>query len=105
MAGGRKALPVTIAEIGPGRGTLMKDIVRTIGRIAPELADRADFALIEASPRLTAVQQETLRDSGPAFTWHATLDTLPDRAAAHRRQRAVRRPALPPVRQAGRQMA
>ena len=35
---GGKPLPVTIAEIGPGRGTLMKDMVRTIGRIAPELA-------------------------------------------------------------------
>jgi SAM-dependent MidA family methyltransferase len=72
-------MAVTIAEIGPGRGTLMKDVVRTIGRIAPDLAAGADFALIEASPRLNAIQQETLRDSEPAFTWHATLDTLPDR--------------------------
>jgi SAM-dependent MidA family methyltransferase len=71
-------LPVTIAETGPGRGTLMKDVVRTIGRIATGLAAKADFVLIEASPRLTAIQQQTLRDSGPAFTWHATLDTLPD---------------------------
>jgi SAM-dependent MidA family methyltransferase len=70
-------LPATIAEIGPGRGTLMKDIVRTLDRAAPELGE-AKFALIEASPRLTAVQQRTLRDSRPAFTWHATLDTLPD---------------------------
>ncbi len=68
-----------IAEIGPGRGTLMKDIIRTISRIAPDLATGADFALVEASPRLATIQQETLRDSGPAFTWHATLDTLPDR--------------------------
>jgi SAM-dependent MidA family methyltransferase len=71
-----KPLPATIAEIGPGRGTLMKDMVRTIGRITPELAAAADFALIEASPRLMAVQQETLQDSGPAFSWHPTLDTL-----------------------------
>jgi SAM-dependent MidA family methyltransferase len=78
QAEGRFA-PVTVAEIGPGRGTLMKDIVRTIGRIAPELAAKADFALIEASPRLTAVQQETLRKSGSAFTWHATLETLPSK--------------------------
>lgn len=69
----------TIAEIGPGRGTLMKDMVRTISRIAPDLAAAADFALVEASPRLATIQQETLRGSGPVFTWHATLDTLPDR--------------------------
>ena len=71
-------LPVTIAEIGPGRGTLMQDMVRTLRRIAPDLAAGADFALVEASPRLTAVQQATLRDGGPAFTWHAMPDTLAD---------------------------
>lgn len=71
-------MPVTVAEIGPGRGTLMRDMVRTIGRIAPNLAAGADFALIEASPRLAAIQQETLQGSGPEFAWHATLDTLPD---------------------------
>ena len=70
-------LPATVAEIGPGRGTLMKDIVRTIRRLAPGLASRADFALVEASPRLVAVQKETLRDAGPAYAWHATVDTLP----------------------------
>jgi SAM-dependent MidA family methyltransferase len=46
-------------------------------RLAPDLAAEADFILVEASPRLTAVQQETLRESGPAFTWHPTLDTQP----------------------------
>lgn len=70
--------PVTIAEIGPGRGTLMKDIVRTIGRLAPQLADSADFALVEASPRLSVAQKETLGASRGSFSWHATLDTLPD---------------------------
>ncbi len=70
--------PVTIAEIGPGRGTLMKDLVRTLHRVAPELAATAAFALVEASPRLGAVQRETLRGSGGTFAWHATLDTVPD---------------------------
>ena len=73
-----KPMPVTIAEIGPGRGTLMKDMARTLGRIAPDLAAGANFALIEASPRLVAMQQETLRASGPALTWHATPDSLPE---------------------------
>jgi len=71
-------IPATIAEIGPGRGTLMKDMVRTIGRVAPHLAAGADFALVEASPRLAAVQRETLRDNGRTFAWHDTIDTLPD---------------------------
>jgi SAM-dependent MidA family methyltransferase len=71
-------LPATVAEIGPGRGTLMRDMIRTMRRIAPDLAASANFALVEASPRLTAVQQETLQESGFSFIWHATIDTLPD---------------------------
>lgn len=71
-------LPATVAEIGPGRGTLMKDLARTIRRIAPDLAASADFALIEASPRLMEIQRQTLVESGPAFTWHAAPDTLAD---------------------------
>ncbi len=74
---GRPA-PVTLAEIGPGRGTLMKDIVRTVARIAPDLATKATFALIEASPRLTEVQRQTVGQSGVSITWHATPATLPD---------------------------
>jgi len=70
-------LPATIAEIGPGRGTLMKDVTRTLRRLAPDLASGADFALVEASPRLAAVQGDTLRGTGPAYAWHATVDTLP----------------------------
>lgn len=75
-----KPLPATVAEIGPGRGTLMKDVTRTILRLAPDLGSAAGFALVEASPRLTAIQQETLRDGGLSFTWHVTVDTLPDTA-------------------------
>lgn len=72
-----KPAPATIAEIGPGRGTLMKDLVRALGRIATDLAANAGFALVEASPRLADVQRVTLQQSGPAFTWHVTIDTLP----------------------------
>ncbi|HHZ10881.1 MAG TPA: class I SAM-dependent methyltransferase [Rhizobiales bacterium] len=77
QAGGMP-MPATIAEIGPGRGTLMKDAVRTIRRLAPNLASRAGFALVEASPRLIAVQRETLLGAGPSFSWHSGVETLPD---------------------------
>ncbi|MEW9804620.1 class I SAM-dependent methyltransferase [Mesorhizobium sp. ZMM04-5] len=68
----------TVAEVGPGRGTLMKDMARTLRRIAPDLCAGAGFALVEASPRLAAVQRATLAGAGPDFTWHDTLDSLPD---------------------------
>lgn len=71
-------LPVTVAEVGPGRGTLMRDIVRAVRRIAPDWQDGAAFALVEASPRLAAIQRLTLKNAGVSLSWHDDLDTLPD---------------------------
>ncbi|MBN9243574.1 MAG: class I SAM-dependent methyltransferase [Mesorhizobium sp.] len=67
-----------VVEIGPGRGTLMKDIARTVARIAPALRASASFHLVETSPRLRDVQATTLADSG-SFAWHADIVELPDR--------------------------
>ncbi|PZV39131.1 class I SAM-dependent methyltransferase [Mesorhizobium kowhaii] len=74
---GDQPLPATIAEIGPGRGTLMKDMLRTLSRLDPDLANGATFAMIETSPRLTQVQQQTLGATPLAIGWHETIDTLP----------------------------
>ncbi len=63
-----------LAEIGPGRGTLMRDMLRTLARLAPALTER--IALIETSPRLTAIQKETLGET--AATWHRDIAELPD---------------------------
>ncbi|TIN18637.1 MAG: class I SAM-dependent methyltransferase [Mesorhizobium sp.] len=76
QASGRP-LPATIAEIGPGRGTLMKDMLRTLSRLDPDLVNGATFAMIETSPRLTGVQQQTLGVTPFAVRWHETIETLP----------------------------
>ena len=68
--------PVTIAEIGPGRGTLMKDIVRTIARLDKGLVARASFALIETSARLTAIQKQTLAGVPVDPQWHQSIATI-----------------------------
>ncbi len=75
---GQPARPV-IAEIGPGRGTLSKDIVRTLEKIEPPLLASAHFALIETSPRLRGVQAATLQDCGVDAAWHDHLADLPRR--------------------------
>lgn len=62
-----------LAEIGPGRGTLARDMLRTLARIAPDLRRRV--ALIETSPRLTAIQKETLGET--SATWHRDISELP----------------------------
>jgi SAM-dependent MidA family methyltransferase len=66
-----------IAEIGPGRGTMMKDMARSLRRLDPAFCERARFVLIETSGRLRDVQRETLADSGIAFEWFETAGMLP----------------------------
>lgn len=66
--------PVVLAEAGPGRGTLMADAVRAIGRAAPDFAAALRVHLIETSPRLRAVQAARI----PGATWHDELSTVPE---------------------------
>jgi len=72
-----RPLPATIAEIGPGRGTLMKDLLRTIRRLAPELESGSQIVLIEASPRLVDVQRRTLSEWSDRAVWLSSVDELP----------------------------
>lgn len=71
---GRPA-PFALAELGPGRGTLMADIWRAAG-LVPGFREAARVHLVEASPALRAVQAQRLREL-PA-SWHDTADTLPE---------------------------
>src|SRR5208283_2409452 len=48
--------PVLLVEAGPGRGTLMADALRAIGRAVPAFRAALRLHLIESSPRLRAVQ-------------------------------------------------
>ena len=45
-----------LVELGPGRGTLMADVLRAIGAL-PQMAAAAQVHLVEASPALRAVQR------------------------------------------------
>lgn len=70
---GRPA-PFTLAELGPGRGTLMADVLRTLARV-PGMAEAAQVHLVEASPTLRAAQRERLAPR--PVTWHERAETLP----------------------------
>ena len=65
--------PVRLVEAGPGRGTLMADALRAIGRAAPDFGAAARVALVETSPRLREAQRERL----PTAEWHDTIDAVP----------------------------
>ncbi len=64
-----------LLELGPGRGTLMADIVRICAKV-PGFMDAAQIHLIEISPVLKARQRETL--SGLDVYWHDDLSGLPN---------------------------
>mgnify|MGYP001166151209 CR=1 FL=1 len=65
----------TLAELGPGRGTLMADILRAT-RGVPGFHSAAEVHLVEASPHLRGVQ--TTRLAPLQITHHDTVTTLPD---------------------------
>lgn len=48
-----------LIELGPGRGTMMADMLRAAGSV-PGFLDAAEIALIEASPALKSAQAERL---------------------------------------------
>ena len=65
-----------LAELGPGRGTLMADIIRVVGTM-PDFNDAVQIHLVETSPRLKNIQESTLAGSGKTIHWHTSLGDLP----------------------------
>ena len=66
---------ITLAELGPGRGTLMRDMMRAASRV-PGFTDAARIVLVETSPTLRKVQRGTLAGLNPE--WVDQAAALPD---------------------------
>ncbi|WP_394073709.1 class I SAM-dependent methyltransferase [Xanthobacter albus] len=66
--------PFLLAELGPGRGTLMADALRA-ARIAPDFAAAARVHLVETSPVLRQAQRRAL--AGIEVSWHDRIEELP----------------------------
>lgn len=65
----------TLAEIGPGRGTLMADILRAT-RSVPGFHAAMELHLVEASATLRDIQKTTLHPA--KATWHLQITELPE---------------------------
>ena len=65
-----------LVELGPGRGTLMADILRT-ARVAAPFLDRVTVHLIETSPVLRDIQRRTLEGAAAPISWHADVAEIP----------------------------
>lgn len=70
--------PVHLIELGPGRGTLMADVLRAAGQV-PEFRAALAVHLVETSPVLRQKQDETLAAAHPdiAPRWWNGLSQVP----------------------------
>ncbi|SIQ22367.1 SAM-dependent methyltransferase, MidA family [Rhizobium sp. RU35A] len=69
--------PANLVEVGPGRGTMMQDMLRVIRRLAPGLYENLDVHMVETSDRLRGVQRVTLEAYSSKITWHAAFEDVP----------------------------
>lgn len=60
--------PVHLVELGPGRGTMMRDALRAL-RIAPEFLAAVRVHLLESSETLRAIQERTLAEAEVPISW------------------------------------
>lgn len=67
---------VRLIEPGPGRGTLMVDMLRA-ARAVPGFLDALDVHLIETSPTLREIQKKRLADALCPVSWHEQIETVP----------------------------
>ena len=66
---------VVLIELGPGRATLMADLLRAT-RGVPGFPEALDIHLVETSPALVHLQKAAL--GGAPVSWHRALSTVPD---------------------------
>ena len=65
-----------LVELGPGRGTLMSDILR-VARIAPNFLARIVVDLVETSPTLREQQRQALAGLKTPLAWRSALEEIP----------------------------
>ncbi|HLH12750.1 MAG TPA: SAM-dependent methyltransferase [Methylovirgula sp.] len=69
--------PVRLVELGPGRGTLMADLLRA-ARVAPAFRQALDVNLVEMSEPLIEEQRRTLASVADIpIVWHESVESLP----------------------------
>jgi SAM-dependent MidA family methyltransferase len=69
----------SLVELGPGRGTMMVDVLRA-AKVVPDFRAAIDLHLIEISPALEHLQRQALGGGNLPVSWHRSIDDVPDRA-------------------------
>ncbi len=74
--------PVNLVELGPGRGTLMADVLRA-GRGVEDFLESVSLSLVEFSPALKGLQEEALLAAGEvrrtqSLRWLSDFSEIPE---------------------------
>ncbi len=74
--------PVNLVELGPGRGTMMADVLKA-GRGTAGFLEALDISLVEISPALKAAQEDTLVKTpaihaARSLSWLSDFSEIPD---------------------------
>jgi len=68
---------VTLVELGPGKGTLMNDLLRGTKNV-PGFHESISISLVEISPVLRKEQEKALADTGVKVSWHDSFTEISD---------------------------
>jgi len=68
--------PISIVELGPGRGSLMADVLRATKSMAG-FHDAISIHMVETSPTLAHAQYMRLRDDHPRIEWLDSIAEIP----------------------------
>ncbi|RMH38268.1 MAG: SAM-dependent methyltransferase [Nitrospirae bacterium] len=75
--------PLTVVEIGPGKGTLVRDLLHACSRSDPDLLTRLRYVLVERSPMMRRAQEQMLAPYERRrnhLQWVTAVEELGDRA-------------------------
>ena len=67
---------INLIELGPGRGTLMADMLRAVN-VLPEFAEAIEVHMVDMSPALRKIQGETLKGVPLDVHWHQRFEQVP----------------------------
>ncbi len=65
-----------LCEIGPGRGTWMRDITSTLSKLAPAMLDDSQILMVEKSARLADAQAQVLGSLTDRIDWIENIAEL-----------------------------
>jgi len=68
---------IRLVEMGPGRGTMMRDALRA-AKVLPKFLSAVSVHMVEVSPTLEKAQRHTLSDVELPISWHRHVLDVPE---------------------------